>query len=177
MFILKPPNELTQDQIDSGNLTIFLAGSIEMGKAEDWQSEVQNILKNSSVTIFSPRRDDWDSSWPQDASFGPFKQQVTWELDHIDKADMILMYFDPDTKSPITLLELGILAATPEKVLVCCPEGYWRKGNVDIVCQRYGIAQLDTKDEFFDFIRILAQEFGNIPSIDIPHPDELEPST
>lgn len=173
MILLKPPLQLTQDQIDTGNITIFLAGSIEMGKAEDWQSEIQNILQDSSVTIFSPRRDDWDSSWPQDADFAPFNEQVTWELDHIDQADMVLMYFDPDTKSPITLLELGILSANPEKVLVCCPQGYWRKGNVDIVCQRYGIPQLETKDEFFDFVKILADEFSNIPSIDVNPPDDI----
>lgn len=58
------------------------------------------------------------------------------------------MYFDPSTKSPISLLELGILTANPEKVLVCCPEGFWRKGNVDVVCQRYGIQMINTKDEF-----------------------------
>ena len=22
---------------------------------------------------------------------------------------------------------------------MCCPEGFWRKGNVDIVCERFGI--------------------------------------
>jgi len=22
---------------------------------------------------------------------------------------------------------------------VCCADGYWRKGNVDLVCERYGI--------------------------------------
>lgn len=119
-----------------------------------------------------------NSSWPQDANFAPFNEQVTWELDHIDQADMVLMYFDPDTKSPITLLELGILSANPEKVLVCCPQGYWRKGNVDIVCQRYGIPQLETKDEFFDFVKILADEFSNIPSIDVNPPDDIiEPAT
>ena len=108
-----------------------------------------------------------NSSWPQDASFQPFNEQVSWELDHIDQADMILMYFDPDTKSPITLLELGLLTANADKVLVCCPEGYWRKGNVDIVCQRYGISQVDTKEDFFDFVKSIAIEISNTPSIDM----------
>lgn len=167
MILLKPPLQLTQEQLNTGNISVFLAGSIEMGKAEDWQSEVQNILKDSDVTIFSPRRDDWNADWPQDASFQPFNEQVSWELDHIDQADMILMYFDPDTKSPITLLELGLLTANADKVLVCCPEGYWRKGNVDIVCQRYGISQVDTKEDFFDFVKSIAIEISNTPSIDM----------
>ncbi len=57
------------------------------------------------------------------------------------------MYFDPNTKSPISLLELGLYAAS-DKLTVCCPEGFWRKGNVDIVCERYGVEQVDTIEEF-----------------------------
>jgi hypothetical protein len=48
------------------------------------------------------------------------------------------MYFDPNTLSPISLLELG-LHAKSGKLIVCCPEGFYRKGNVDIVCQNFGI--------------------------------------
>jgi len=48
------------------------------------------------------------------------------------------MYFDPNTKSPISLLELG-LHANSGKMIVCCPKGFWRKGNVDIVCERYDV--------------------------------------
>lgn len=120
-----------------------------------------------------------NSSWPQDADFAPFNEQVTWELDHIDAADIVLMYFDPTTKSPITLLELGILTTSPQKVLVCCPEGYWRKGNVDIVCQRYGISQVDTKDEFFEFVKSLADDINSVKSIDTSTEDDnsiIEPS-
>ena len=29
-------------------------------------------------------------------------------------------------------------ATTPEKLIVCCPEGFWRKGNVEVVCARFG---------------------------------------
>jgi hypothetical protein len=157
MILIKPPIVLTPEQKSLGYTSIFLAGSIEMGKAIDWQSKVQDILKDSPVVIFSPRRDDWDSSWKQDINEPKFNEQVTWELDHIDQADYIFMYFDPNTKSPITLLELGILAASPTKVLVCCPEGYWRKGNVDIVCQRYGISQLNNEDDFYNFIKGFAE--------------------
>ncbi len=40
---------------------IFLAGSIEMGKAVDWQTELTNKLADlDKVTILNPRRDDWN---------------------------------------------------------------------------------------------------------------------
>ena len=46
-------------------------------------------------------------------------------------------YFSPETKAPISLLELG--AFKDKECIVCCPEGFYRKGNVDIFCARYGI--------------------------------------
>ena len=48
------------------------------------------------------------------------------------------MYLDPDSKAPISLLELGLYADRANIILVC-PEGYWRKGNVDIVAEVYDI--------------------------------------
>jgi hypothetical protein len=56
------------------------------------------------------------------------------------------MYFDPNTKSPISLLELGLFAKSG-KMIVCCPNGFWRKGNVDIVAQRHGIQCVNTLEE------------------------------
>lgn len=131
---------------------IFLAGSIEMGKAEPWQAKVENLLKNENVTILNPRRLDWDSSWTQSIDNPQFRQQVEWELDAQEKADIIAMYFDPKTKSPITLLELGIFAKSG-KLIVCCPEGYWRKENVDITCKRYGVLQVNSIDSMIKLIK------------------------
>lgn len=134
-LVIKSPNPIAGDHYGS---SIFLAGSIEMGTAENWQERIEKDLENESVTIFNPRRDDWDSSWKQEIQNPQFYQQVTWELDALERSDVIAMYFDPNTKSPISLLELGLFAAT-DNVVVYCPEGFWRKGNVDIVCQRAGV--------------------------------------
>lgn len=122
--------------------TVFLAGSIEMGAAEKWQDKVCELLKSTKWTILNPRRDDWDSSWEQRIENTQFNEQVSWELQGIENSEFILLYFDPNTKSPITLLELGLIAGSaPEKLLVICPDGYWRKDNVDIVCDRYRVKQ------------------------------------
>jgi hypothetical protein len=122
--------------------SIFLAGSIEMGKAEDWQERVVAALRHLDVLLLNPRRTHWNAVWDQSIDNPDFKQQVEWELDALDHADMVVMYFAPETRSPITLLELGIhVAANPKKLVVCCPEGFWRRGNVDIVCRRFGVRQ------------------------------------
>jgi hypothetical protein len=62
------------------------------------------------------------------------------------------MYFSPDTKSPISLLEFGKFAESG-KMLVCCPTGFWKKGNVDIVCERYGIPLYEDLNKLVDDIR------------------------
>ncbi len=138
---------------------LFLSGSIEMGKARPWQKEVATALASLPGTILNPRRDDWDSSWVQSIGNPQFNEQVTWELGGLEAADVVAIYFDPDTKSPITLLELGILAAAqviaqpPPRVLVCCPQGFWRRGNVEMVCDRYGIPLFDVVDPFVEALR------------------------
>jgi hypothetical protein len=139
---IKPPESL---RLDCRKPRLFLAGSIEMGSAVDWQAMVTNALADLDVLVFNPRRKAWDASWPQSIDFAPFREQVEWELEALERADLILFYFAPETKAPITLLELGLNAR--RNVLVCCPEGYWRKGNVDIVCRRYGLKQVATLEE------------------------------
>lgn len=146
MIVFKAPKDFRYWGSPPG---IFLAGSIEMGKAEKWQDKVTEALAECKVKILNPRRDDWDSSWEQNKDNAKFREQVEWELDALDHAEYIVMYFDPATKSPISLLELG-LHAESGKLLVCCPEGFWRKGNVDIVCEKYGIEQFDTLEEIIE---------------------------
>lgn len=118
---------------------VFLAGSIEMGQAEQWQARIVDALsENGDLVILNPRRDDWDDSWEQRADDPQFSEQVSWELDMLDAADLVVMYLAPGTKSPVSLLELGLYARSG-KLRVCCPEGFWRRGNVEIVCRRHQI--------------------------------------
>jgi hypothetical protein len=137
--ILKPPTPIT---IPADTPAIFLAGSIEQGQAVDWQHQVELALVDEDCVLFNPRRDEWDASWPEDINFEPFREQVEWELDALERADLIGLNFVPGTRSPISLLELG-LHARRGRLVVCCPPGYWKKGNVDVVCQRYQIPQVD----------------------------------
>lgn len=111
---------------------IFLGGSIEMGKAIDWQSKVSESLKDLDVVVANPRRDDWDSTWVQDPTEGTqFHNQVKWELDQQMISGIIIYNFVAGTMSPITLLELGLFCGmTGTMILVCCPKDYWRYGNV-----------------------------------------------
>jgi len=36
------------------------------------------------------------------------------------------------------------------KLVVCCPDGFWRKGNFHIICEKYAIPLIETKEEFME---------------------------
>jgi hypothetical protein len=149
---MKPPKKIGNV---SGAFYIFLAGSTEMGKAEDWQTKVEKALEaamgdlETDVISLNPRRDDWDSSWKQTIADKNFLGQVQWEHDGLSKADLIFLYFDPETKSPISMMELGLFAAT-KNIIVVCPDGFWRKGNIEFICKQYEIPLYNTLQDGID---------------------------
>lgn len=141
--------------VPKGFKSVFLAGSIEMNKAEKWQEKItKDLLKKfDNLVIFNPRRDDWNSSWTQEIENKQFYEQVDWEHANILKADYVFIYFQKDTKSPISLMELGLVAGLHKNIIVCCPDGFWRKGNVDYICQKYKIKQINSIDELSEILK------------------------
>lgn len=131
-----------------------------MGSAEDWQKEMEIFLSGLGCNVFNPRRDDWDSSWEQKFENPQFYQQVSWEMEALEKADHILFYFAPGTKSPISLLELGLYAHS-RKTFVVCPEGFWRRGNVEMVCNRYDIRFFESLLDFRNYYRAVSWPMEN----------------
>lgn len=131
---------------------VFLAGSIEQGQASDWQRELVESLcasappsdwvfphASNSILVLNPRRENWNPDLVQSIDEPEFADQVNWEMDGIEQADIIFFYLQADTLSPISLCELGFaLASYPEKVIVVCENGFWRSGNVEVMMDRYG---------------------------------------
>lgn len=146
--VVHPPSP-----IPARGKAVFLAGSIEMGAAVEWQRTVIDALSDANeLVVLNPRRPDWDSSWRQSIEDARFREQVEWELDGLERADLIAMYLAPDTKAPISLLELG-LHARSGRAIVSCPPGFWRRGNVEIVCARYGLALVSSLSELVTAVR------------------------
>lgn len=152
--LIKPDNEMLPQPDE--RISIMLGGTIEMGNSDDWQTDIYNRLCKvddtlgffDNLDVLNPRRDSWDSSWTQKQSNPQFNEQVNWELDSIEDSDIIFFNILPDSKSPITLMEIG-LCKNKSSVIVCCPEGFYRKGNVDIICSRYGMQQYTDIDSAF----------------------------
>jgi hypothetical protein len=146
MIEIKAPNTLDLERYKK----VFLAGSIEMDTAEHWQKRLIKEFENEELLFINPRRDNWDITWAEDDP--QFIKQVNWELNAIEDCEVVLVYFDPKTQSPITLLELGIIITSDKDIIVCCPEGFWRRGNVKIVCQRNRVPFTNTFEEFVELI-------------------------
>ena len=141
-YMLRPHEELPDDM--TGFKKIFLAGTIDMGNSRDWQKELHEEFKalEGRYILFNPRQENWDPSRP-----GEMDYQVRWELSHLEAADMIIMYIIGSSKSPITLLEMG-LHAKGKKLYVICEDDFYRYDNVRITCDYYGVPFYTSLDEF-----------------------------
>jgi hypothetical protein len=157
MKVYKAPKYYNKDRF-----TIFLGGTIEMGNCEDWQSKLTEDLSDQDIIILNPRRDDFDALQKQSIDNEYFNTQVNWELDGLMRADLIVMYLLPGTMSPISLLEIGLYtdinSSINDKLIVCCPEGFWRKGNIEIVTRRYGIKLVT---DYFSLFNEVLQKINN----------------
>ena len=145
--------------LDASRPRVFLGGSIGMGEAPDWQAELIRGLEDLDVVILNPRRADWNPAWKPEASEPEFRRQVEWELAALEASDVIVMYFTPGTQSPISLLEMG-LHARSGKLIVLAPDGFWRKGNVDITAETYGVRQVADLAELLTATRAALTEAG-----------------
>ena len=92
-----------------GDITVFLAGGIT--NCWEWQDKIIELLmekgdakKSNELVIFNPRRKNFPINDPN-ASY----EQICWEFEMLEKADIFSMYFCGDTPSdqPICMYELG----------------------------------------------------------------------
>lgn len=138
----------------AGEVRVFLGGTIDLGNSEDWQSRIINDIRErvsagTNVALFNPRRETW---YGEPVTSNPeFVRQVEWEMSNLDAADIIAMVLLGSSKSPVSLMELGLHART-SSVVVYCEDGFWRRGNVDMVCERYGVRQVATYAELLDAV-------------------------
>lgn len=125
--------------------TFFLAGTIDSGNSPNWQKQLYERLSKDKdlagrLTIFNPRRDEW----PDDGSDEVIRQ-IKWEHKHMDEADTIIMNIIGESKSPISLMEIGMYSQSG-KLIVFCPEDFYRFDNVKVVCEKYDIPLHTTND-------------------------------
>ena len=159
--VIKPPEPISSVH----NVSVFLAGTIDNGAAEEWQIEVQEQLEDYDIVMFNPRRDYWDNKLKATTDNPIFVDQVKWELDAMEQSSYILMNFQENSLSPVTLLELGLYVDT-YKLIVCCPKNFWRSGNVKMICDRYNIKVYETLDSAMTELEIRLNYDGVIKIVE-----------
>ena len=141
---------------DENTIKVFLAGTIDDGISDDWQYSIISKLlyynENNTdfdeedvslgdLIIYSPRRKNWDPN----SSDEEIIKQIEWEQKKLDDSDLIIMYLKDNSKSPISLLELG-LYGPQGKMIVFCTDKFYRFNNVKCTCKKYGIDLLETNN-------------------------------
>ena len=147
MTIIYPDKEFSSfnsENLNRPDISIFLAGTIDNGNSKNWQTELIKDLEkidnklNYELTVYNPRRSNWDPN----ATKQLLEEQIRWEQDKLDIADLIVMNLADDSKSPISLLELGLYAKS-EKIIVFCSKNFYRYDNVRLTCEKYNIPLFD----------------------------------
>ena len=142
MKILQSPEEYIFKEKED-KILIFLAGGIT--NCSNWQDSLIWHIKNynhsidpdsdesiGDILIYNPRRDDWNSAW----SHQQIREQIEWEQEKLEEADLIIMNILDDSKSPISLLELGLYG--PSGKLICfCTGLFYRYDNVYMTCKKF----------------------------------------
>jgi hypothetical protein len=115
----------------SGLPSLFLGGGIS--NCKDWQSKLVEELKDYNVTIYNPRRSNFDINNSKIS-----EEQIKWEYKYLHDANILVFYFAQETVCPITLFELGAAlerntyALMKQDILVYCEPEYSRKFDVEL---------------------------------------------
>lgn len=114
----------TDDRQDDDLPRIFMAGGIS--GCPPWQDAFLETVAKVPAVFYNPRRPDFNST-----DLSMTKEQIKWEVEHLDKADAMIFWFPCETLCPITLFELGKYAQKGKTLFVGCHPDYARKLDVE----------------------------------------------
>lgn len=118
---------------------VFLAGSIDLNLDGNWRQEVTDQV-GDKVHFIDPTISGHDAM--DDLQM---ENHINWELDMLNLADKVFLNFLPESKSPISLIELGMYART-SKLIVVCPNAFFKSRYIKTLCKKYKIPLFTTVD-------------------------------
>ena len=142
MIIITPEETISKLPNKPNSKSVFLAGTIDNGDSLHWQNKTIIELMNlgiNDIEIYNPRREHWNPN----PSKEEMECQIKWEQEYLDKADFIAMVLLDDSKSPISLLELGLYAKSNKLIVFCTPD-FYRWDNVRLTCEKYNIQLVES---------------------------------
>ena len=142
MIIITPEETISNLPNKPNSKSVFLAGTIDNGDSLNWKNKTIIELMNlgiNDIEIYNPRREHWNPN----PSKEEMECQIKWEQEYLDKADFIAMVLLDDSKSPISLLELGLYAKSNKLIVFCTPD-FYRWDNVRLTCEKYNIQLVES---------------------------------
>jgi len=125
IYIESPKYYNEKQKSDYLSNVIFLAGGVT--DCPDWQQEIVEMLKQTSLVLLNPRRPNFSIHDPSTA-----KKQIKWEHYHLRIADAVSFWFSPETLNPIVLYELGAWSMNSKPIFVGIHPRYKRRQDVEI---------------------------------------------
>ena len=106
------------------NPSIFLAGGLF--NCPDWQATATELFARSGkdLTIINPRRDNFTPDM--------HREQVLWETEKLEQADLVLFWFPHETLCPMTLYEFGWLVNSDKDIVVGASNEYKRLYDIQL---------------------------------------------
>src|SRR5262245_60217567 len=120
---------------------VFLAGGIT--NSPRWQDVAVEYLERAvdGITICNPRRPrDFEDDEVE------YQQQVTWELDHLQAADLVLFWF-PAAECRITRIELGLALGRGQKTIIGAESGFVSRRYLEVLTGRLGLPLHDRLED------------------------------
>ena len=128
-MLFRPPQGVP---ISAMSPSVFMAGGIT--GAPDWQTPLAAALQDTGLTLFNPRREEYDDLTPVTQ-----REQIRWEHDHLRAASAISFWFPASAVCLITMYELGSWAhwrdpvtGAPKPIFVAAHPNYARREDVVI---------------------------------------------
>ena len=143
MKVITPESDIVNartSEIIKFDYSLFLAGTIDNGYSNNWQDAICSKL-DGDILVCNPRREHWNTN----ASIKELQYQIAWEQQWLHISDLIVMVLLDDSKSPISLMELGEFCSSG-KLIVFCTKKFYRYWNVKDLCLRKGIRMYETND-------------------------------
>lgn len=127
--------------------SIFLGGTIDNGKAPNWQKKfVDECPDLNFLTIFNPRITEWNTSIKETINDTRFFKHVAWEQEGLKYASLIFMYFIGGSVSIISMSELGQYANSG-KLIVVAEKDYHKRGNIEFLSVQEGFPLFETFEQ------------------------------
>ncbi len=129
---------------------IFLAGSVNNGKAVDWQTRAITYMETqwteNNAVVYNPRRPDGEFLPENEV------EQATWTISMLNAVDYIILHLAGDSGSPISTFELGLFV-NDKRLHLSIDDSYVRKEIIEIHYDFFGVGQIhDTLEDSIDAI-------------------------